>query len=354
MADISTMSFGTWSSEQLILCSDDSLGLRAVIAIDDTTLGNGFGGVRFRAYPTPEAGITEARRLARAMTYKNAAAGLNYGGAKSVLFAGDPVSDRPAFMRRYGEFIARTGSAYMPGVDMGTTTDDLKWMIEGGAQVLWVDDDPSPATATGVLHSIKAAVAATRDSDSLAGIHVFIQGVGHVGESLARQLAAEGARLSLMDTDRERMEQLAHELEAQPLLDTDVTEVECDVFAPCAIARVIDPTTAERLQCRVVAGAANDALTDDNVAETLQRRGITYVPDFLANAGGVIDVDGRHHGKSQDERTLALEAIGDRVGSVIDTARKPGITTVQAAQRFARKRIDSARANPADRKTPDE
>lgn len=344
MAATPTSTFGTWSSEQLILCRDDSLGLRAAIAIDDTTLGNGFGGVRFKSYPSAEAGITEAQRLARAMTYKNAAAGLDYGGAKSVLFAGpDPVSDRPAFMRRYGQFIARTGSAYMPGVDMGTTTDDLKWMIEGGAEILWVDDDPSPATATGVLHSIRAAVATVQMCESLADIHIFIQGVGHVGESLARDLAKAGARLSLADTDRDRVETLAAEVGAKVIVDSSPAEVDCDVFAPCAIARVVDQNTAERLKCRVVAGAANDTLSDDSVAQTLKDRGIVYVPDFLANAGGVIDVDGRHRGKTDAERQAALADIGERVRDVLGTARDSTLTTVQAAQQYALRRIEAAR-----------
>lgn len=338
-------SFDDWSSEQLILCRDEALGLRAAIAIDDTTLGNGFGGVRFKNYATTAEGILEARRLARAMTYKNAAAGLDYGGAKSVLYAGDKIVDRAAFMRRYGEFIARMGAAYMPGVDMGTTTDDLKWMAEGGADVLWVDDDPSPSTAAGVLHAIRAAVVFVRGAESLEGVHVLIQGVGHVGESLARHLAAAGARLSLMDLDRERVLQLAGELGGRSIVDGDVTDVECDVFAPCAVARVINAHSVGRLKCGIVAGAANDTLADDALAGELAARSITYVPDFLANAGGVIDIDARHRRFTSEQRDDALELIGERVAYVLEDARRRAVSTVEAAQQYAWQRISAARAD---------
>ncbi|WP_415394279.1 Glu/Leu/Phe/Val dehydrogenase dimerization domain-containing protein (plasmid) [Rhodococcus globerulus] len=330
-----------WSTEQLVLCSDDRYGLHAVIAVDNTALGKGLGGVRFKEYANPEAGVTEARRLARAMSFKNAAADLSYGGAKSVIFADGAVEDRAGLMRRFGEFVARTGM-YLPGVDMGTSTDDLKWMAEGGASVPSIDDNPSASTATGVYYAIKAAVDACSDLASLSSSHLLIQGVGNVGEVLARRLAAEGARLTLTDVDSIRAQALAHELGAQTIDVRDIPTAECDVFVPCAVAKVIDSAVAQKLRCVIVAGAANDTLSDDSVADILLQRKITYVPDFLANAGGVIDIDVRYRNLGANELESSLEAIGTRVSSVLAQAESERVSPLVVAHKYAQQRITDA------------
>lgn len=333
----------SWSTEQLVICSDRELGLRAVIAVDDTSLGNGLGGVRFKRYPSVDAGITEVRRLARAMTLKNAAADLNYGGAKSVILADEPVVDREAFMRRFGEFVARLGGTYLPGVDMGTTTGDLAWMADAGAIVPSINDNPSPATASGVFHAIKAAVAHTLGKESLEDVHVLIQGVGHVGAALAGLLAVAGARLTVSDVDGDRAQLLAGELGAAVVPGNAIIDTECDVFAPCAVARVIDAAVVPRLRCRIVAGAANDTLSSEIVADDLAARQITYVPDFLANAGGVIDIDARFRGLGAESLDHSLRAIGTRVAEVLYYAEQGGRTPLAAAQRYAMGRIAAAR-----------
>ena len=176
---------GWFGSEQLVLCRDDEVGLRAVIAIDDTTLGPGLGGVRCVAYPNERAAVVEAQRLAAAMTLKNASAGLPYGGAKSVILAPEPSVDRVALMRRFGDFVTRTGGAYLPGVDMGTTTEDLAIAGQSGAVVSCATEDPSPWTALGVAAAIRAAVAHLDRRESLDGVRVLVQGAGHVGAALA-------------------------------------------------------------------------------------------------------------------------------------------------------------------------
>ncbi|GAA5040794.1 leucine dehydrogenase [Thermocatellispora tengchongensis] len=330
-----------WSGEQVVLCKDDALGLRAVIAVDSTVLGGGLGGVRFKHYPSYGAGIREAQRLAAAMTLKNAAAGLGYGGAKAVIFATEP-GDRRAFMRAFGEFTARLGGSYLPGVDMGTTMDDLRWMAEGGAPVISGEENPSPSTAVGVHHAIRAAVAHRFGADTLDGRTVLVQGVGHVGASLARLAAADGARLLLSDLDGERAAALARELGGRVVPPEEVTATPCDVYAPCAAARVVHPGSIATLRCDIIAGAANDTLAHPSCADLLHARGITYVPDFVANAGGVIQMDAVHRGLSQGELDDALAAIGTRVARLLAESDAEGITPLAAAERAARARLAGA------------
>jgi leucine dehydrogenase len=310
--------------EQLLLCRDDELGLRAVIAIDDTTLGPGLGGVRFLAYANDTAGVVECQRLAGAMTLKNAVAELPYGGGKSVILNRGPVRDRAGLMRRFGEFVARTGGAYLPGVDMGTTVDDLAHIGEAGAEVSCAREDPSPWTALGVAAAVRAAVEHVDGRSGIDGVRVLIQGTGHVGGVLARDLAADGARVILADIDGERATALAQELGGTTVPAGAVPQTPCDVFAPCAVARVAAPGTVDRLACRIIAGAANDTLSDRSMAGRLQARGIVYVPDFVANAGGVIHIHARRSGWAEARLDAAVAAIGDRVRDLLARADASG------------------------------
>jgi leucine dehydrogenase len=333
-----------FATEQLVLCRDDELGLRAVIAIDDTTLGPGLGGVRFRKYPSEAAGIIECQRLAAAMTLKNAVAELPFGGAKSVIMQRGPARDRAALMRRFGEFVARTGGAYLPGVDMGTTCGDLAHMAEAGAVVSCSDKDPSPWTALGVAAAIRAAGEHVDGRNGIDGVRVLIQGAGHVGGTLARDLAADGAHVILADVDRERAEALAAELDGTTVAADAVLGTPCDVFAPCAVARVATPDTVGRLACRIIAGAANDTLSHRSVADSLQARGIVYVPDFVANAGGVIDIHALRAGWDEPRLRAAVAAIGDRVSDLLARAGATGEMPLAAAEQRAEQILTAARA----------
>ncbi|WP_210495466.1 Glu/Leu/Phe/Val dehydrogenase [Patulibacter sp. SYSU D01012] len=335
-----------WGSEQLVLCHDEETGLRAAIAVDDTTLGPALGGVRYKAYPSSAAAITEAQRLAAAMTRKNAAAGLPYGGGKSVILNTGPVADRTAFMRAFGRFVARLGGAYVPGVDMGTTTDDLATMARAGAGIT-SGEDPSPATAAGVFEALRAAVRVVDGRDDLTGVRVLVQGAGHVGAALARDVARAGGTVLLSDVDAARAADVAGALGGQVVAPDAVLDADVDVFAPCAIARVIDATTVERLRCRIVAGAANDTLAFPAVADRLVERGITYVPDFVANAGGVIHMHGVRMGWDATHLRTELALIGDRIAGVLTTARETGVTPLAAAEALAAERIAAARAERA-------
>lgn len=335
---------GLWASEQLVLCRDDEVGLRAVIAIDDTTLGPGLGGVRFKPYPTGEAAVAEARRLAWAMTRKNAVAGLPYGGGKSVIVDDGRASDRGALMRRFGEFVARLGGSYLPGVDMGTSVGDLHAMGEAGAEVSCATDDPSPWTATGVWAAMRAAVEHVEGRSDLSGTRVLIQGAGHVGAALAQHVADDGGTVLIADVDAERATAIAARLGGEVVAPEALLDVDCDVFAPCAVARVIGPETVDRLRCRIVAGAANDTLTTASVAGLLAARGITYVPDYVANAGGVVQIHALRSGWDETRLRSEVLAIGGRVSRIMADAEASDVTPLVAAERQAEARITAARA----------
>ena len=332
-----------FATEQVITCRDDRVGLRAVIAIDDTTLGPGFGGVRWRTYESDAAAVSEAQRLARAMTYKHALAELPYGGAKSVIMATGPIPaegtpERLALMQRYGEFIARTAGTYIPGVDMGTLVSDMQIIREHGAKAYCADVDPGAYTATGVYAAMRAGVRHALGSD-LQGVRVVVQGAGHVGANLARYAAADGAEVLVADVDEDRARAVAQEVGGQVTDARTAAEAECDVFAPCAIARVVTTDNVPRIRAKVIAGAANDTLDSPTVAEALRRQGITYVPDFIANAGGVLQVHAGEAGWGEEELDAALQKIGDRITSVLEDADGRGITPVDAALARADRRL---------------
>jgi leucine dehydrogenase len=312
---------GWFGSEQLVLCRDDQAGLRAVIAIDDTTLGPGLGGVRCVAYPNERAAVVEAQRLAAAMTLKNASAGLPYGGAKSVILAPATGTDRYAMMRRFGDFVARTGGAYLPGVDMGTTVEDLAIAGQSGAEVSCSSEDPSPWTALGVAAAIRAAVAHVDAKESLDGVRVLIQGAGHVGAALAHDLAADGAQLVIADVNADRAATVAHQVGGSTVAPSELIGTRCDVFAPCAVAKVISPATVDQLRCRIIVPAANDTLSHELEADLLAQRGITYVPDFIANAGGVIHIHALRAEHDEQRLRADIAQLGGRVRDLLDEAR---------------------------------
>jgi len=333
-----------WDGEQLVLCRDDETGLRAVIAIDDTTLGPGLGGVRLKSYPSDAAAVAECRRLAAAMTRKNALAELPFGGAKSVILGDGPIADRDALMRRFGAFVARTGGAYVPGVDMGTTTDDLAVIGAAGVEVSCAQADPSPWTALGVAAAIRAAVAHVDGRADLDGLRVLVQGAGHVGATLARELARDGAHVLVADVDVDRASALAAELRGAVVAPEAAVETPCDVLAPCAVARVVDAVSVERLRCRILAGAANDMVADRACAQRLAERGIAYVPDFLANAGGVVQIHALREGWDEPRLRAATLAIGDRARDVLEEAARTGVTPLDAAEARAARVLQAARS----------
>jgi leucine dehydrogenase len=341
-----------FTGEQLILCHDESVGLRAVIAIDDTRLGPAVGGVRFRKYQNETAALTEVHRLARTMTLKNAIAELPYGGAKSVIIQdgieplGGPA--RIKLMRRFGDFVARTAGTYIPGVDMGTSVEDLAIIGGSGATVSCSELDPSPWTAVGVASAIRAAVLYVDNRTDLEGVRILIQGVGHVGASLAHDLAFHGATVIVTDIDGDRAAELADEVGGTSVGVERALETQCDVFAPCAVARVVSRATIGRLSCRIIAGAANDILADHSLAGRLASRGITYVPDFVTNAGGVIHIHAVANSWSSQTLSATLDRIGDRVTEILEEAELVAETPLAVAEHRAERILTAAASVKTD------
>ncbi len=341
------VSWDPWHGEQLELCRDDRVELRAAIAVDDTTLGPGLGGVRCVAYPTDKAAIIEAQRLAATMTLKNAFAGLPYGGAKSVILAPAGEVNRYELMRRFGEFVLRTGGAYLPGVDMGTTVADLQAMGDAGAEVSCNQEDPSPWTAIGVAAAARAAVEHTDRREGIEGTRVLIQGAGHVGAALARDLAADGAEIVISDIDTKRAAAVAAEVGGSTVPADGAITTPCDLFAPCSVAKVVTPATVGRLRCRMLVGAANDTLADPGCAPLLAARQIIYVPDFVSNAGGVIQIHALRAGHGEARLQDDVLRIGARTHELLETASATGETPLTVAKTRVRRILEDAR-NAAD------
>jgi len=333
-------------TEELVIFRDRSLGMRAVIAVDDTTLGPGLGGVRWMAYPSEDEAIIEARRLARVMTLKNACACIPYGGAKSVIMKETWEVDRSATMRAFGRVVGQLDGTYVPSVDMGTSLDDLAVIATVAPNVSSNHEGPSPATALGVFAGIAAAVEHV-DHAPLTGKSVVVLGVGHVGRELAEHLSGAGAKVFVADIDEERARAVADAFRATPVAVEDALGVVCDVLAPCATARIVNQQTIGRLGCRILAGAANDVLAHRSYAALLADEGIVYVPDFLINAGGVIQIHAQR--SHSDEPTLRRDvlAIGDRVTSTLDAADATGRTPVEVAEEIASGKLGRTITLPA-------
>jgi glutamate dehydrogenase/leucine dehydrogenase/ketosteroid isomerase-like protein len=337
----------TTGHEQVVFGHDQATGLRAVIAVHDTTLGPSLGGVRMRPYATEDAALADVLRLSRAMTYKFATAGIDLGGGKSVII-GDPSTDKSdELLRAFGRFVRTLGGRYIPGIDVGTTQEDLRTIGLEADPVSCVGVDPSPFTALGAYAAIQGCLEHVTGTASAKGVRVAVQGVGHVGGALARYLAEDGADLVLADVDRPRAEQLAAELNASVVDADSIVAAPCDVFAPCAVGGVIDDATIPQLRCRIVAGGANNVLADVRHAEGLREAGITYAPDYVANAGGVVLLDVERAGVPTERARERCLALRERVRDILQQAEADGITTVEAADRVADARLERARTGRA-------
>ena len=328
--------------ETLLLCHDRPTGLSAAIAVDDTTLGPGLGGVRWMPYTSFTAAVEEACRLSRGMTLKNALAEIPYGGAKSVIVRREGDNDDPArrdaTLRAFASSVSRLGGAYVPGVDMGTSVADLAVIATVAPWVSCNHEDPSPATALGVFHAIAAAVRHSLGRD-LAGVRVTVQGAGHVGSSLARLLAERGAVVGVADVDARRADAVARSVRGIVVAPDDALARPTDVFAPCASARVLSRQSIGALRCRLVVGAANDVLAERSAAETLAERDIVYVPDFVSNAGGVLQIHAERDDWSADRLDLSLADVGRRTFDLLDEAATARALPLHVAEQWASARL---------------
>ncbi len=335
--------------EQVVICHDADAGLRAIIAIHDTTLGPALGGIRMWTYPTDEAALVDVLRLSEGMTYKNSLAGLDLGGGKTVVL-GDPRTDKTeAKFRALGRFIEGLGGRYLAAEDVGTTTADAEQVatetrfITGLPVERGGSGDPSPMTAWGVVCGMRAALAEAGLGSDFEGVHVAVQGAGHVGGGVARHLLEAHARVTVSDLYPDRVAPLV-EAGATAVEPSTVHAVECDVYSPCALGAVIRPETVGQLRCRIVAGAANNQLLDDAMGDELHRRGILYAPDFAINAGGVINIGEELNGSYDPERARrSVERIEQTLRAVFQRARDEKAPPHRVAEQMARERIAAAR-----------
>jgi leucine dehydrogenase len=331
--------------EQVTYATDEETGLQAIVSVHDTTLGPALGGTRLYDYEDERAALRDGLRLSRAMTYKAAAADLDLGGGKAVIYGASDEIKSEALLRAYGRAVDDLGGKYITSVDVGTGVGDMDVIAEETDHVVGTSDglgDPSPITAHGVFHGIRACVEHTYGRDSLSDRHVAVQGIGKVGGRLAELLAERGATVTVTDTSEEALEEfVATYDDAERVATDDIYDVSCDVFAPCAMGGVIDDETIPRLDCDIVAGAANNILDARRHAEALRERGVLYAPDYVLNAGGLITVAKEHTGGTREVAFEEAEAIGDRLLQMIERAEERDTTVLDAAEEYAMERTDS-------------
>lgn len=328
--------------EQLVVCNDATAGYRGIIAIHSTVLGPALGGTRFWQYASDDEAIVDALRLARGMTYKNAVAGLNLGGGKSVIIGNNRTADREMIFRAHGRFVESLGGRYITAEDVGTSTADMDYVHMETDYVSGLagrSGDPSPVTAHGVFRAIQASARERWGSDDLSTRTVSVQGAGHVGYYLAKELHAAGAKLIVTDIDPERVKAVVHEFGAAAVAPEEIYGVKADIFAPCALGAIVNDRTVPQLRVEIVAGAANNVLLEERHGEELEARGILYAPDYVANAGGVINVYSELAGWSSARAFRKADEIYDTVLKVFAIARADRVPTYVAADRLAEQRI---------------
>ena len=328
--------------EQVSFYYEPSSGYRGIIAIHSTVLGPALGGTRLWSYRSDAEALIDCLRLARGMTYKAAVAGLNLGGGKSVIIGDNRTTRREALFRAHGRHVESLKGRYITAEDVGTSTSDMEFIKAETNHVTGLigrSGDPSPVTAYGVYRGVKACARYRYGSDSLAGKSVALQGCGSVGYHLAKLLFAEGAVISCTDIDPQRVKRVVEECGAKAVAPDAIYDVRATIFAPCALGAVINDDTVQRLQVEIVAGAANNQLAEDRHGDELERRGITYAPDYVINGGGLINVNAELHGWAPERARSKAGEIYDTLLRVFEIAREEGVPTYRAADRLAEQRI---------------
>jgi leucine dehydrogenase len=332
--------------EQVVFCHDKASGYRGIIAIHDTTLGPALGGTRFWQYKNDEEALIDALRLSRGMTYKNAVAGLNLGGGKAVIIGDNKTTQREMIFRAHGRFTDSLGGRYVTAEDVGTSVEDMDFVHMETKFVSGIGSrsgDPSSVTARGVFRAIQASAFQRWGSQSVEGRTVAVQGLGHVGAHLARELHAAGAKLIVTDIDAKRVQNVVDETGATAVALDAIYGQKADIFAPCALGGIINDNTIPQLKVEIVAGAANNQLLENEHGDALADRGILYAPDYVANAGGVINVYSELTGWSRDRALRKADEIYETVLSVFRLAESTSIPTYQAADRVAEQRITAVK-----------
>ncbi|MBC1512468.1 Glu/Leu/Phe/Val dehydrogenase [Listeria booriae] len=336
--------------EQVVFCHDKVSGLKAIIAIHDTTLGPALGGCRMWPYETEEEALEDVLRLARGMTYKNAAAGLNLGGGKTVII-GDPRKDKSeAMFRALGRYVESLNGRYIIAEDVGTTVADMDMIhaetdyVTGISESYGSSGNPSPMTALGVYSAMKRTALEAFGTDTLAEKTVTVQGVGNVAYALCELLYKDGAKLVVTDINQEAVNRAVAAFGAKAVAPDEIYDVDADIFAPCALGGVLNDTTIPRLKVKAVCGSSNNQLLQTiHHGQMLVDRGILYAPDYIVNAGGVINVADELSRYNEERAKHKIGEIYGQIGKVFDIAKEEKILPAQAANRMAEQRMESMR-----------
>lgn len=333
--------------EQVVFCHDPQTGLKAIIGIHNTVLGPSLGGTRMWQYKTEAEALNDVLRLSRGMTWKAAISGLNIGGGKAVIIGDAKTQKSEALLRKFGRFIENLNGKYITAEDVGMTSKDMEYIametrhVTGLPENVGGGGDPSPVTAYGTYMGIKAAAKKVWGSERLEGKKISVQGVGHVGECLIEHLAKENCKIYISDIYEDRLKEVASKYKTVVVSIDEIYDVDVDIYAPCALGATVNDQTLERLKCSIIAGSANNQLKDEQVHGSLcVEKGILYVPDFLINAGGLINVYQELIGYNKEKAYAKAEKIYDLTLELLNKAENEGITTHQAAMKIAVKRIE--------------
>jgi len=334
--------------EQIVFCNDKDTGLKAIIGIHNTVLGPALGGTRMWQYNNEWEALNDVLRLSRGMTYKSAVAGLNLGGGKAVIIGDAKTQKTPELMKRFGEFVNGLSGKYITAEDVGMETADMDLVREVTPYVTGISEskggagNPSPITAYGVFVGMKAAAKYKYGTDVLEGKKVIVQGIGHVGESLVEHLTNEGAKVIITDINQERLEAISKKYGAQIYTGNNVYSIDADIYAPCALGATINDNTIDLLNVDIIAGAANNQLADgEKHGKILQEKGIVYAPDFVINAGGIINVYAEIANYGKTEIMRKTENIYNTTLNILTTAEANGTTTHEASILIAQQKIDA-------------
>ena len=333
--------------EQVVFCQDKGTGLKAIIGIHNTTLGPALGGTRMWNYASESEALNDVLRLSRGMTYKSAVTGLDLGGGKAVIIGDAKTQKNPELMRKFGEFVDSLSGKYITAEDIGMETADMDTVREvtpyvtGVSESLGGSGNPSPITAYGVFIGMKAAAKYQFGNENLSGKKVLVQGIGHVGSELVKHIREEGGTVYITDINRERLEQVRDQYGAIIFEEKNIYAADVDIYAPCAMGATVNDETILQLKAKVIAGAANNQLANEAIhGKLLQQKGIAYAPDFLINAGGIINVYAEIAGYGKKEIYRKTENIYNTTLEIFRTAETNNITTNDAALKIAQDRID--------------
>ncbi|MGO3690345.1 MAG: Glu/Leu/Phe/Val family dehydrogenase [Psychroflexus halocasei] len=333
--------------EQVVFCYDKETGLKAIIGIHNSVLGPALGGTRMWNYESEWEALNDVLRLSRGMTFKNAITGLDLGGGKAVIIGDAKTQKSPELMRRFGQFVDSLSGKYITAEDVGMATKDMDTVREvtkhvtGISESLGGSGNPSPVTGYGVFMGMKAAAKYKFGVDTLEGKKILVQGVGNVGETLVKHIRNEGGEVFITDINQERLEEVSKKHGAKIYEGEDIYTADVDIYAPCALGATINDETIEKLKAKVIAGAANNQLAEEEKhGQMLLDKGIVYAPDFLINAGGVINVYGELKGFKREEVMEKTENIYNTTLEILKTAEENKMTTQKAAMKIAQERID--------------